>query len=112
MANALDMSTIQALLSNQKSRGDYDAELAAFLTSEEAGIEVSLTEGRFTGRTAQKVKTGLDNARKRTNEAGGLVHTGAQNVKVVAVGNVEKGEEQHVYLIDTSKVGGGDEAEA
>lgn len=107
MANALDMSTIQALLSNQKSRGDYDAELAAFLTGGEAGIEVSLTDGRFTGRTAQKVKTGLDNARKRTNDAGGLVHAGAQNVKVVAVG--KEGEEQHVYLIDTSKVGGGED---
>lgn len=102
MANVLDAATIANLLSKQKSRGDYDAELVAFLESGEAGIEVSLTDGRFTGRAAKMVKTGLDNARKRTKEGGGLVHEGSQNVKVIALGNKEKGEEEHVYLINTA----------
>ena len=99
-ANVLDAATIQQLLSGQKSRGDYDAELRSFLESGSPGIEVSLTEGRFAGKKASQVKTGLDNARKRTNEGGGLVHKGAENVKVIAVG--KDGEEQHLYTINVA----------
>jgi hypothetical protein len=102
MSNVLDAATIQELLSKQKSRGDYDAELRAFLEQGVAGIEISLTEGRFAGKKAGQVKTGLDNARKRTNDAGALVHDGGQNVKVIALGDAEKGEEEHVYLINTA----------
>lgn len=95
MATALDPATIQELLSKQKSRGDYDVELREFLAGGEAGIEVSLSDGRFAGKPSGTVKTGLDNARKRTNDAGGLVHEGAQNVKVIE-------SDGHVYLINVA----------
>ena len=92
---ALTAEAITALLSNQKSRGDYDAEIAEFLTSGEAGILVPLDEGRFAGKDAKKVKTGLDNARKRPNSQGGLVHDGGQNVKVIV-------SEDKVFLVNTA----------
>jgi hypothetical protein len=101
MANALTAEQIQALLSNQKSRGDYDAEIREFLAGGEAGILVPLDSGRFSGKDAKKVKTGLDNARKRTTDAGGLVHEGANNVKVIV-------SEDQVFLVNTA-VAAGDE---
>jgi hypothetical protein len=95
MATALSAEQIQQLLSTQKSRGDYDAEVRDFLASGEAGIQVPLDQGRFSGRDAKKVKTGLDNARKRTTDAGSLVHEGGQNVKVIV-------SDDNVYLINTA----------
>ena len=93
---ALTAEAITALLSNQKSRGDYDAEIGEFLASGEAGILVPLDEGRFAGKDAKKVKTGLDNARKRMNSGGtGLVHEGGNNVKVIV-------SEDQVFLVNTA----------
>lgn len=100
-ANVLDANMIAELLSKQKSRGDYDAQVDEFLAEGVAGIEISLTEGRFQGKKAAQVKTGLDNARKRTKDGGGLVHEGGQFLKVIAVTGGE-GEEDHVYLINTA----------
>lgn len=95
MATALTPERIQELLSTQKSRGDYDAEIREFLSSNEAGIQVPLDSGRFSGRDAKKVKTGLDNARKRNNDDGTLVHNGGNNVKVIV-------SDDAVYLINTA----------
>jgi hypothetical protein len=105
MATALDPNMIQQLLSRTRSRGEYDEELSEFLSSGQVGVEIALTEGRFAGKGAKQVKTGFDNARKKTN-ANGLVHAGGQNVKVVAVTPKEGEEgEEHLYLINQALVG-------
>jgi hypothetical protein len=100
VATALNAGRIAELLAKQKSRGDYDAELREFLAGGEAGIEVPLTEGRFTGKSAKMVQTGFNNARKRTNEGGQPVHPGGSAVKVI----VEKDDSdvEHVFLINTA----------
>lgn len=101
MSNVLDAATIQELLSKQKSRGDYDAQLRAFLQSGVPGIEVSLTDGIFAGKQPSNVKTGFDNARKRSTDAG-PVHPGGAAVKVIAVKETaENANDGHLYLINT-----------
>lgn len=111
MATAIDAQTIQMLLSKSKTRGDYDADLREFLSSGEAGVEIDLSTGRFAGKRAKQVKTGFDNARKKSNDEG-LVHPGGKTVKVVAINDknnddgTPKGEtEEHVYLINTALLG-------
>ena len=112
MANVIDAAQIQELLSRQKSRGDYDADLREFLQSGEAGVEIDLTSGRFAGKRAKMVKVGFDNARKKTNEQG-LVHPGGNLVKVIAVndknddeGNPKGEVDEKIYLINTALLGG------
>lgn len=101
MPEVLDAATIQALLAKQKTRGEYDEELADFIQSGVAGVEISLIEGRFAGKKASNVKTGFDNARTRTNkQTNQPVHAGGNMVSVIKVGDAEKGEEEHVYLIN------------
>lgn len=112
MATTIDAATIQQLLSKQKSRGDYDADLKEFLGSGEAGVEIDLSSGRFAGKRSKQVKVGFDNARKKTNDQG-LVHTGGNLVKVIAVNSKddENGNpvgEEHVYLINTALLGDGE----
>lgn len=112
MANTLDLATIQALLSKQKSRGDYDADLAEFLKSGEAGVEIDLSSGRFAGKRSKQVKVGFDNARKKTKSEGGLVHTGGNLVKVIAQNSKDDAdgnpvEAEHVFLINTALLGDG-----
>jgi hypothetical protein len=118
MANALTAEMIQQLLSQSKSRGDYDQVLRDFLNSAEAGIEVDLQEGPLTGKRAKQVKVGFDNARKKPNKDGtGLVHPGGKDVKVIAITGKQTGAdgketerednaEDHVYLINLSLAGG------
>ena len=91
---ALTPEKIAELLAKGRARGAYDPVLADFIASGEAGIEVELT-GALAGRNAKQVKTGLDNARKRTNDNGKLVHEGAQNVRVIEADDT-------VYLINTA----------
>lgn len=93
--SALSPDQIAALLAKGRTRGDYDRVLRDFVESGEAGIEVPLSEGALAGKTSKQAKTGLDNARKRTNDQGKLVVEGAQNVKVIE-------NEGHVYLINVS----------
>ncbi len=96
---ALTQEQIQALLANQRSRGDYDAVLSDFLDSGEAGIQVDLESGVLAGKDAKKVKTGLDNARKRINQATGKpVFEAGHAVKVIVA-------EDNVFLINTASVG-------
>lgn len=97
--SALTPDMISELLSSQRTRGDYDKALSEFLKSGETAIEVNTDSGVLAGKSADQVKTGLENAKKRTNESGQLVHTGANNVRVIK-------KEEAVFLIDTSKVEG------
>lgn len=94
MANVLTADAIQALLAAGRTRGAYGTVLSEFLESGEAGIEVDLSTGPIAGKTSKQAKTGLDSARKRTDEKGNLVYAGAQNVRVIE-------QEGHVYLINT-----------
>jgi hypothetical protein len=102
----LDNDMIADLLQGQRTRGDYDTVVRDFLASGAPGIRVPLDSGALAGKTPDQAKTGLENARKRTDSnTGQLVHQGAQNVKVVK-------KEDIVYLIDTSKVAGAQQAQA
>lgn len=91
---ALTPEKIAELLAKGRARGAYDPVLADFLASGEAGIEVEAS-GALAGRTSKQIKTGLDNARKRTNENGKLVHEGGNNVRVIEA-------DGSVYLINTA----------
>ena len=121
----LTAEDIQNLLAQTKSRGEYDSLLKDFLNSGVAGIEIDLQSGPLQGKRAKMVKTGFDNARKKTNDQG-LVHPGGKDVRVIAVtGKMdgpdgkqverEDNNEDHVYLINTALAGGaaaGDEENA
>lgn len=102
MANVLDPAKIQELLAAGRTRGAYGTVLSDFLTSGEAGIEVDLTSGPIAGKSSKQAKTGLDSARKRTDEKGNLVYAGAQNVRVIE-------QDGHVYLINTGEAVSDDE---
>jgi len=94
MAGVLDAAKIQELLQAGRTRGAYGTVLSDFLSSGEAGIEVDLTSGPIAGKSSKQAKTGLDSARKRTDEKGKLVYDGSQNVRVIE-------QDGHVYLINT-----------
>jgi len=102
MANVLDPAKIQELLAAGRTRGAYGTVLSDFLTSGEAGIEVPLDSGPIAGKSSKQAKTGLDSARKRTDEKGNLVYAGAQNVRVIE-------QDGHVYLINTDSAEEADE---
>lgn len=118
---ALTAEMIQTLLSQTKSRGEYDGVLRDFLNSSEAGVEVDLDNGPLAGKRAKGVKIGFDNARKKTNkETGGFVHPGGKDVRVIAITGKTTGpdgkevdrednSEDHVYLINTALTAGGGE---
>jgi len=111
MAQALTQEAIQALLATSRGRGDYDSVLSDFLKSGEAGIEVDLTAGSLAGKDAKNAVTGLNNAKTRMNkESGEPVHKGGHAVKVILrkVGEGDAAEE-HVFLINTALVGGGNQ---
>jgi len=105
MAGTLNAAQITELLSQTKSRGDYDAVLKDFLSSGEAGIEVDLESGRLAGKRAKMVKVGFDNARKKSKD-GKIVHEGGLDVQVIAV-NGENQSDDHIYLINKALAGGG-----
>ena len=109
MANqALTAEAIASLLATSRGRGDYDSVLSDFLKSGDAGIEVDLSAGALAGKDAKNVVTGLNNAKTRMNkETGEPVHPGGHAVKVILrkVGDGDNAEE-HVFLINTSLVGG------
>lgn len=94
MANVLDPAKIQELLAAGRTRGAYGTVLSTFLESGNPGEEVDLTSGPIAGKSSKQAKTGLDNARKRTDDKGALVYAGAQNVRVIE-------QDGHVYLINT-----------
>lgn len=109
----LSQDEIQGLLSKARTRGEYDVYLKEFLETGEAGIEVDRETGLMAGKSADQIKVGLENAKKRTNDAGEFVH--GDRVKTVKV--IKKTDEEDkkndalmsVYLIDTARVEGAQE---
>jgi hypothetical protein len=84
---ALDQDAISNLLGSVKQRGEYDRQLKSFVEGDEAGIQVSLTEGPFTGKKPNSVKTGFETAKSREGAP-----AGAANVRVLV-------HEDNVYLV-------------
>jgi hypothetical protein len=79
----LDPTQLNEILSSVPERGAYDRELKDFLASESAGVEISLVEGRFQQKKPQSVKTGFEQAIKRTDSNGNRVAPeGADDVSV------------------------------
>lgn len=124
---ALNMDTINELLSTSKSRGDYEVELRNFIAGPDAGIEVDLTTGTLTGKDPKNVATGFNNARKKMNEDTGLPAVAGGNLVKVLLRWVDTGQpaldengaqikndkgvpqnvkEGHVFLINTAKIAG------
>jgi hypothetical protein len=112
---SLSADQIQDLLAGARSRGEYDQYLKEFLDSGDAGRLVDRESGILAGKGADQVKVGIENAKKRTNDAGTLLHPGAQHVKVIR--KAPQGDDGKpmkdppdnqvmVYVIDTSKVAG------
>jgi len=91
---ALTPEKIAELLAKGRVRGGYDKVLDDFLTSGDAGIEVDLTSGAIAGKTSKQALTGLNGAKKRTNDKGELIHPDAVNVRVIE-------SDGNVYLIRT-----------
>jgi hypothetical protein len=85
----LDPNAIASILGSVPERGAYKAELKSFVDSGEAGVQVSLTEGRFQGRKPQSVKTGFETAKGAEGAP-----EGSENVRVIV-------HEDQVYLIRT-----------
>jgi len=102
----LDPARIQELLSDTRTRGEYDTVLENFVESGETGIEVEFT-GPLAGKDATNVYTGLNNARKRQTKEGNLVHEWGPNIRVIKknLGTKETPDE-HVFLINTALVEG------
>lgn len=95
----LSMDEINSLLAEGRTKGDYDEYLVEFLQSGVAGQKVDLSEGKLAGKTFDKVKTGLNNARNRTytaknapspEKAGQLVHDGADEVALITKGKLDE----------------------
>lgn len=110
---ALSADQIQDLLAGARSRGEYDTYLKEFLESGDAGRLVDRESGTLAGKRAEQVKVGIENAKKRTNDAGQFLHPGAQSIKVIRKapegpdGKPMKDppdNEVMIYIIDTSKV--------
>lgn len=93
MATEIDFVT--ELLAGSRSRTNSGAYVSEFITSGELYREVDLKTGTFAGKDAKKVKTALDNARKKMTEDGKLVIPEGINVAV----RVKDGA---VYLVNTT----------
>ena len=104
MSNVLTPERIQELLADGRTRGAYGQVLKSFLDSGDAGIEVPLDTGDIAGKSSKQAKTGLDMARKRTDDNGNLVYPGANAVRVVE-------QDGHVFLINTGVAGEASEDE-
>jgi hypothetical protein len=115
---ALDIDAINKLLSETRTRGDYDVYLDEFYASGEAGIEVPVGEGQFAGKDALNVYTGLNNAKKKLYpeksgaQAGTLVRPWGPKIRVIKKNFGGSGAEgapakdEHVFLINTELVEG------
>jgi hypothetical protein len=93
MATEIDFVT--ELLAGSRSRTNSGAYVSEFLSSGELYRQVDLATGTFAGKDAKKVKTALDNARKKMTEDGKLVIPEGINVAV----RVKDGQ---VFLVNTT----------
>jgi hypothetical protein len=85
---ALTQDQIAELLKDNRGRGDYGQYLTDFVTSGSAGEQVDTETGLLAGKTADKVKTGLENAKKARDRDGALKLPQAQNTLIVKKGEV------------------------
>lgn len=103
----LDLDQITKLLSETRTRGDYDVILDNFHASGEAGIEVELGAGQLAGKGAQNVYTGLVNAKKKQDADGKLVREWGPAIKVIKKNfGTKDNPDEHVFLINTALVEG------
>jgi hypothetical protein len=109
----LNMDDISKLLSETRTRGDYDVVLDDFYKSSEPGIEVEFS-GNLAGKDAMNVYTGLNNAKKKQDKDGNLVRPWGPQIKVIKKnfgGSGAEGQpakDEHVFLINTALVEGVD----
>lgn len=104
---SLDLDAINKLLSETRTRGDYDVILDDFHKSGEAGIEVELGVGQLAGKDATNVYTGLNNAKKKQDKDGALVRPWGPQIKVIKKNFGDKeNPDEHVFLINTALVEG------
>lgn len=104
----LNMDEITKMLSETRTRGDYDVVLDDFYNSQEVGIEVDLG-GQLAGKDATNVYTGLNNAKKKQTKEGALVREWGPTIKVIKKNFGTKDEvDEHVFLINTALVEGVD----
>lgn len=80
---ALTADQIAELLKDNRGRGDYGTWLSDFVASGSPGEQVDTESGLLAGKTADKVKTGLENAKKARDRDGNLKLPQAQNVLIV-----------------------------
>lgn len=93
----LSLDAINEILAGTRSRTNSTQYVHDFVASGELGKEVDLTSGTFAGKDAKKVKTALDNARKKMTEDGKLVIPEGPSVAV----RVKDGK---VFIINTALV--------
>jgi hypothetical protein len=105
MASADDLAFVGDILAGSRSRTNSGAVVSDFLDSGELFREVNLTSGSFAGKEPKKVKTALDNARKKMNDDGKLVIADGINVAV----RIKDGK---VFLINTTLFAAAQEAAA
>jgi len=116
------MSQIGTLLASAKTRGDYKDYLIDFITGENVGEEVDLSQGNLAGKDPKNVAQGFNMARKKMLDDGTPSVPGGRDVKVLlkwvntdrtnddgtpvvdADGKPER--EGHVFLINTAKYTG------
>jgi hypothetical protein len=94
---SLDLNEINEILAGTRSRTNAGAYVSEFVASGDLGREVDLTSGTFAGKDAKKVKTALDNARKKMTDDGKLVIPEGPQIAV----RVKDGK---VFLINTALV--------
>jgi hypothetical protein len=92
-----DLAFFQEILAGTRSRTNSGAYVTEFLASGELGREVDLSSGSFAGKEPKKVKTALDNARKKMTEDGKLVIPEGINVAV-------RVKDDKVFIINTTLV--------
>lgn len=80
---ALTEAQIAELLADNRGRGDYGQYLTTFIDSGSPGEQVDMESGILAGKTADKVKTGLENAKKARDKDGALKLPKAQDVLIV-----------------------------
>jgi hypothetical protein len=92
--SGLTQDQIDNVLGSVKTRGEYDRQLKAMIESGEPGVMVSLTEGHFSDRKANSVKTGFESAKVRAAKLDEDWAKAAQDVRVLV-------HDESVYLIRT-----------
>lgn len=84
---ALTPDQITELLADNRGRGDYATYLKEFIDSGVPGQEVETESGILAGKTVEKVKTGLENAKKARNAEGALKLPEASTVLIIRKGD-------------------------